>query len=250
MEIDKIKRVGKPLRGLWSILVDVSGVIPILKHYLIRRIEARQNRLIPSEKEQKRRIEKTVESIANQTSRHSVAKIVANLCTPQSRILEFGAGYGHNIEILSKLIEARFIAVEPGSAIDSLPQRVSGAEVLRDTDDTFLQTEIGSVDVSFTRGVLILLGANRAKALVKRLCELSRYIVIAELLTNMNRNTSTVMRGRYIAHPYKRWLDSFGFEIREVIRVDGGEQIFQSILVAQSQDTSGSATAPISASAG
>lgn len=137
-------------------------------------------------------------------------------------ILEYGSHVGLNLRMLNELLPSNLktliFAVEPNAeAVNFLRQKLPYVQVLQAEDSIFCGQNSFPPQgryLTFINSVFYSMEQRRTKAVLARLCAISESVVLGESIVNIDGRKSCLRDNpACFDHPYRRWLDEFGFEI-------------------------------------
>ncbi len=142
------------------------------------------------------------------------------------RVLEFGCHAGMNFKLLHDRLSSRRLelyGVEPNhDAVAFAQRKLPFVKLLEAEDRAFVDGAFPSsagVHVSFTNVVLYTVRAERAKAVIEKLCRTSEVVVLGEQLANTGSTSRFQQDPELYVHPYESWLRALGFRVIEIVPV-------------------------------
>jgi hypothetical protein len=129
---------------------------------------------------------------------------------------------GLNLRILKESLPSdlknSYFAVEPNAeAVDFLRKKLPYVQVLQAEDSIFCRQHSFPPPgryLTFINSVFYSMEQRRVKTVLARLCSISESVVLGESIVNIDGRASYLRDNpECFEHPYRHWLDEFGFEI-------------------------------------
>lgn len=157
--------------------------------------------------------------------------------TNDSSILEFGSHVGTNLKLLSEKHDVEMYAIEPNvEAYEFLSKKLPFVHSYNFDDDKFIKANIpsGKVYISLINSVFYCMTPSRVKSVLNKLSKISTIIVIGDSMKCIDASVSNFNQNPICySHPYKKWLEEFGFTKFENIELTEGQMQLDGYLIAK-----------------
>jgi hypothetical protein len=171
-----------------------------------------------------------------QPRRQRVVEILARNIHDGDAVLEYGSHVGVNLKLLNdRFPSSRLYAVEPNrEAFEFMREKLPFIQALNEEDGGFLRSEFPAeyIAVSFTCSVFFSMEPRRVRRVLRKMCQISTTVILAEGMANINGYRSRFPQICYL-HPYSRWLRQCGFTIDGIFDTPDAVPQLDGILVAR-----------------
>ena len=165
----------------------------------------------------------------NSATRQQLVRIIEELVRSFNEekisVFEYGSHVGVNLKLIQQACPATafsMTALEPNlEACNFLKIKLPEVEVIQGGESVFLRKS-GKTQfkfhISLVNSVFYSMSGSKTKRVIRRLCEISDFLVVGDSMINLDGNKLTFNSDPvFFSHPYVKLLSNCGFEIIEFI---------------------------------